>query len=103
MYITAGGFIYLAAVTILPKVLEERKTSFLFRIFQLCAFLIGIGFLFSVSLLEGADGHGHSHGHHGHHAVVEEVVQHMDAHDHHECNGHHDHHAEHHGHDHHEL
>jgi zinc transporter 7 len=108
MYVTAGGFVYLAAVTILPKVLEERKTSIPFRIAQLCAFLIGIGFLFSVSLLEGADGHGHSHGHHGQHGVVEEVVHHMDAHDHHECNGHHDHHdhhheEHHHGNDHHEL
>jgi solute carrier family 39 (zinc transporter), member 7 len=104
-YITAGGFVYLAAVTILPKVLEERKASFLFRLCQLIAFLIGIGFLFSVSLLEGEDGHGHSH-QHNEHAVHEEIhhqEHHHQGHDHGQCNhehhGHHDHHDHGHGHE----
>lgn len=87
-YITAGGFVYLASVTILPNVLEEGKPSFLFRVSQLAAFLIGIGFLYSVSLMEGEDGHGHSHGH-NQHALHEE--------DHHqECQHDHDHEGHHH-------
>lgn len=93
-YITAGGFVYLASVTILPKVLEERKSSLLFRSCQLIAFLLGIGFLFSVSLLEGEHGHGHSH-QHTEHAVHEEI--HHQGHDHGQCN--HEHHGHHnHGH-----
>lgn len=95
-YITAGGFIYLASVTILPKVLEEHKASFLFRLCQLVAFLTGVGFLYSVSFLEGEHGHGHSH-QHGH--AFHDKSDHHDDHDHHECNhdheGHHHHHHEH--------
>jgi zinc transporter 7 len=71
LYVTAGGFIYLAAVTILPEVLEDDRHSLLFRLAQLAAFISGIGFLYLVYLLEeydesgstSVDKHGHSHGH----------------------------------------
>jgi zinc transporter 7 len=71
LYVTAGGFIYLAAVTILPEVLEDDRHSLLFRLAQLAAFISGIGFLYLVYLLEEYDekngthesNHGHSHGH----------------------------------------
>jgi zinc transporter 7 len=71
LYVTAGGFIYLAAVTILPEVLEDDRHSLLFRLAQLAAFISGIGFLYLVYLLEeygeksgtSANNHGHSHGH----------------------------------------
>lgn len=95
-YITAGGFVYLAAVTILPNVLEERKASLLFRSCQLIAFFLGIGFLFSVSLLEGEHSHGHSH-HHNEHAVHELI--HDQEHDHGQCNHEHGHHDHGHGHE----
>lgn len=72
LYVTAGGFIYLAAVTILPEVLEDDRHSLLFRLAQLAAFIAGIGFLYLVYLLEEHDekssplansSHEHSHGH----------------------------------------
>jgi zinc transporter 7 len=75
LYVTAGGFIYLAAVTILPEVLEDDRHSLIFRLAQLAAFISGIGFLYLVYLLEEydessssssstlANNHGHSHGH----------------------------------------
>jgi zinc transporter 7 len=96
-YITAGGFIYLASVTILPKVLQEHKASLLFRLCQLTAFLTGIGFLYSVSFLEGEHSHGHSHQHSGH--AIHDVSGHQQdhghhEHDHHQCN--HDHEGHHH-------
>jgi hypothetical protein len=75
LYVTAGGFIYLAAVTILPEVLEDDQHSLLFRLAQLAAFVSGIGFLYLVYLLEEydekdgtvANNHGHGHGHSHHH------------------------------------
>jgi solute carrier family 39 (zinc transporter), member 7 len=72
MWITAGGFIYLAASTLLPEVLQDtanESRAVLFRIAQLFAFTIGIGFLYAVALLEDYDSHGSTseHGHkHGH-------------------------------------
>lgn len=95
LYVTAGGFIYLATVTILPEVLEDDRHSAAFRLAQLTAFLAGIGFLYLVYLLEeyehkdaaatsdrtlqhgepqaqqAHNNHGHNHGHghrkqHGH-------------------------------------
>jgi ABC-type nickel/cobalt efflux system permease component RcnA len=98
--VTAGGFIYLATVNILPDILNENS-SLRFRLAQILFFGIGIAFLYAVSLLEemegGHSGHGHGHSH-GH--------QHHEHHDH-SQHAHHDHHAEvhddHHNHDHGEL
>jgi zinc transporter 7 len=67
---TAGGFIYLAAVTILPGLLEERVGKRA-RIVQVMAFLTGIGFMYGVALLEHAGGGcGHGHASHGHGAEM---------------------------------
>jgi len=63
IFVTAGGFVYLAATTILPEVLGEGQSAW-FRVSQLLSFGIGIGFLYVVSLLEVHDDHGHSHSHH---------------------------------------
>ena len=96
--VTAGGFLYIATVSILPDVLEQRPKRrsgamklFLFRLAQVVAFLVGVGCLYGVHLLEDQDGHGHHH-HHGHHAH---------AHAHHHHHGHDDHVHAHHHHDHH--
>ena len=87
LWITAGGFVYLACVTILPEVLEDGS-SVRFRLAQIIAFLLGVSFLFAVSLQEGHDhGHGSSHSHQHEHMGHEHYHGH-----------HHDHHA--HGHDH---
>jgi zinc transporter 7 len=74
LYVTAGGFIYLACVTILPEVLEDDRHSITFRLAQLAAFLAGIGFLYLVYLMEAYDdnhehGHDHSHRHREHNHV----------------------------------
>lgn len=85
LWITAGGFLYLAGTTILPEVLVEEgrgersstKTSRgLFRLAQLAAFCTGILFLSMVDSLSGDDHHhnhqsphdhhGHNHWHHDH-------------------------------------
>jgi zinc transporter 7 len=113
IYVTAGGFIYLAACTILPELLEERATL-KFRLAQLVFFGAGIAFLYAVSYLEQMDGGGHgghSHGHHQH-GHSSEVVHHppprkiMEEHQAHGHEGHahhaHDHHAQHAAHDHHD-
>jgi zinc transporter 7 len=94
MLITAGGFVYLAAVTILPEILEDDSASSRFRVAQTLCFATGIGFLYMVTILEEmGGGHSHSHGHHEH-AHHHEPIQHDQHHQHH---GHeHDHHA--HGH-----
>ena len=73
VYLTAGGFVYLAAVTILSQVLDEHA-SFKMRLMQLLAFGAGIAFMYGVLLLEGHDhsgcnGHDHSHGHHNVHEL----------------------------------
>ena len=70
LLVTAGGFIYLASANILPEVLHE-KCHWSDRLYQLFAFVVGIGFMYAVSLLEeeGHDHHhqgGHSHHHHHH-------------------------------------
>jgi zinc transporter ZupT len=80
VWITSGGFIYLAAVTILPEVLTDEPpfkgntgTSMwalvYFRTTQALAFLTGIGFLYAVALLEDHD-HTHHHHDHSHHAGI---------------------------------
>eukprot|EP00980_Cylindrotheca_fusiformis_P007031 scaffold1475_cov111-Cylindrotheca_fusiformis.AAC.10 len=91
---TAGGFIYLAAVSILPEILDDPSKSLKFRMLQLLFFGAGIAFLYSTTILEEMSGH-HSHGHHDHghaHHHHQDVHhhQHQDHHDHHD-HGHHDH------------
>jgi len=70
---TAGGFVYLAAVTILPDLIQYNDTLLhrkgLWIIMQLISFLSGIGFMYFVAMLEQHDhhhGHSHSHDHHSH-------------------------------------
>lgn len=105
---TAGGFIYLAAVTILPSLLlEETKKGLMIRLLHVMAFIVGIGFMYFVAILEhqngGCSGHSHSHGHHHH--DEHDVVDNQDNHhhnnhdDHHYDNSYHDY--DHHSHDHH--
>ena len=61
---TAGGFVYLAAVSILPDLLKE-PASFQKRSVQVLAFAIGIAFMRAVSELEHQmEGGSHSHGRH---------------------------------------
>lgn len=79
IWITAGGFIYLAASTLLPEVLQETSArgsqSIVFRFAQFASFLVGIVFLYAVAVLEEYDfqdssahhqGHHHNHGYHAH-------------------------------------
>ncbi len=124
---TAGGFVYLAAVTILPDLLEQRVGRRA-RLAQVFAFLVGIAFMYGVAILEHAGGscshghghvHGHGHhgndhhhhghgvdlGHHDHHRPhVHEVDSHHHVHLHEETQDnhhhHHDEHDDHHSHDH---
>lgn len=98
IFMTAGGFIYLAAVSILPEILEDSSSSLKFRMLQLLCFGIGIAFLHSTTILEEMSGH-HSHGHHDHHTGHEdhhEAAHHHHEEQHHDHHDHHDHH--HHGH-----
>ncbi|CAB9503114.1 Histidine-rich membrane protein KE4 homolog [Seminavis robusta] len=109
LYITAGGFVYLACVTILPEVLEER-VSLQFRLAQVACFCCGVAFLYGVALLEhhAGDGHHHGHGHehhgHGHHHEHDEhhhrQLEHEHG-DHHKHEEHHHHPEDHAHHDHH--
>ena len=48
---TAGGFLYLACVTILPDVIET-EASLPMRMLQICSLLVGIGFMYGVLLAE---------------------------------------------------
>mmetsp|Transcript_17777 Transcript_17777/g.20247 ORF Transcript_17777/g.20247 Transcript_17777/m.20247 type:complete len:342 (+) Transcript_17777:192-1217(+) len=89
---TSGGFLYLAAVTILPSLLQEN-TKFSLRIAQFMAFVVGIAFMYLVAVIEEEEGHHHGHSHsghdhdHGHH----DHHQHLEHHNHHhEHNRHHD-------------
>jgi len=59
MPLTAGGFVYIAACSILPELLEEKCCSIVKRILQLLSFCVGIIFMYCVSLLEE-----HDHDHH---------------------------------------
>lgn len=97
VYITAGGFLYLAAVNLLPEVLEHSSVKM--RLGQILAFLIGIAFLYAVHLLEGHDAHdGHAHSHHVHEFIHDEARLMQDSHDHHDHDCEHDHGHEHHYH-----
>ena len=67
LLVTAGGFVYLAATTILPEILEDSQSTAWFRLAQVACFCIGIGFLYVVTLLEEDDHDGHHHRGHSHH------------------------------------
>jgi zinc transporter 7 len=70
LFVTAGGFLYMAATSILPEVLHDDGSPS-FRAAQLLAFLFGVGLLYMVALLEGdhrehhhgSGSHEHQHGH----------------------------------------
>jgi zinc transporter 7 len=79
---TAGGFLYLASVTILPELLQ-KNVSRRARIAQILAFCIGIGFMYGVAVLEHASGGcGHDHRADGRHIHLEEVHSHDHIHEH---------------------
>jgi zinc transporter ZupT len=71
IWVTAGGFVYLAGTTILPEVLNDERhqrskhksSQLLFRSAQLLAFVSGIIFMSLVDWLSDDD-----HEHHGNHA-----------------------------------
>ena len=68
LFVTAGGFVYLAATTLLPEVLEEGK-SIAYRFLQLVSFVTGILFLYMVAYLEDVEeekGRANLHHHHHH-------------------------------------
>ena len=84
LLVTAGGFVYLAAVNIIPDVLQE-EANLSTRVSQLVAFLLGIAFLQIVAELESHDEHHeHEHHHHAHHHHVRDQVptSHSEIHDH---------------------
>ena len=63
----SGGFVYLAACSILPELLEERNVGLMLRSTQVLAFGAGIGFMQLVAVLEDMEGdHHHHHHHHDH-------------------------------------
>lgn len=58
----SGGFVYLAACSILPELLEERNAGIILRSAQVLAFSAGIGFMQLVAIMEGMeDDQFHSH------------------------------------------
>lgn len=70
---TAGGFLYLACVTILPDVLETN-VSMPMRLLQVGSFLLGVAFMYGVALLEEMEASNHGEHHHGHHHSSDEHV-----------------------------
>jgi zinc transporter 7 len=84
LFLTAGGFLYLAATTLLPEILDDSRSTGWFRLGQLAAFIGGIGFLYVVSLLEEHDdGHHHHyddghHSHYHHHGAFHQDPPHSD-------------------------
>lgn len=63
---TAGGFLYLAATTLLPHVLSEPVNKPWHRLGHLVAFSVGLAFMYGVAFLEEQEEH-HDHDHHLHH------------------------------------
>lgn len=72
--LTAGGFLYVATVNILPKIAEGdrdhayQQDSWRQRAvqtsYEILSFIVGVGMMYVVQLLEeGSEGHGHQHGH----------------------------------------
>lgn len=76
LYVTAGGFVYLAAVTILPEALDDGKTV-QFRLLQLMAFCTGVAFLYAVAMIEHHNHEDHAlHTYHGDHNKNNDVEGH---------------------------
>ena len=81
LWITAGGFVYLAGTTILPEVLNDEEhfqtgnqsNRFLFRLAQLFAFTSGIVFMSLVDWLSD-EGHDHHHSHSHSHINQEQSI-----------------------------
>ena len=73
---TAGGFLYLSSVSILPGLLEEKVTKVSDRFALVLALIIGIGFMYGVAMLEDHHhGHGdHHYGHDQHYDVLEHYM-----------------------------
>jgi len=63
---TAGGFMYLACVTILPDVLDS-DVGVMMRLMQVGSFLLGIAFMYVVAELEEMEASNGMHHHHDHH------------------------------------
>lgn len=71
LWVTAGGFVYLAGTTILPEVLNDdghvqkgiRSSRLGFRLAQLCAFSSGIMFMSLVDWISDSDHDHHTHAH----------------------------------------
>jgi len=93
MSFTAGGFIYLSCVTLLPQILSspQHHTSYWrAKTLTLLAFAIGLAFMYLVATMEEghehhSHGHGHSHHSHGHqHEHHSHEHHHKVHHDHHE-------------------
>jgi len=84
---TAGGFVYLAAVSILPELLEERNVGLALRTAQVLAFGMGVAFMQLVAIMEemeGGHGHGYGQEHYHHHHHHKESHEHSHGHDHHD-------------------
>ena len=101
IWITAGGFLYLAGTTLLPEVLADegicesncKSSKRWFRFAQLLAFCIGILFLYMVAVLEDDEHfsdqgsqthHHHNHGHHHAHLDHQSQNREVTHHDHNE-------------------
>jgi zinc transporter 7 len=72
LHVTAGGFVYLAATTLLPEVLEaSTKRRPMIRLGQLLSFCIGVACLYMVALMEETESldqqQEHHHAKHTHH------------------------------------
>ena len=59
MPFTAGGFVYVAAVTILPELLQETKGGAKVHFLQVVFFVLGVAFMQGVALLEHHEHHHH--------------------------------------------
>ena len=93
IWITAGGFLYLAGTTLLPEVLADERifdsenknttSKRWLRFAQWLAFCVGISCLYVVALLEGveqtSDRVSHGHHHHGEHRVHHDHHSHQHA------------------------
>lgn len=93
LFITAGGFVYLSACTILPEILEDHNATFRLRVMQIASFAVGVAFLYAVACLEEMGEHnGHSHHHHDHgHEFQHTPLMEAPDHHHHHVHTHHDH------------
>ena len=63
MLASAGGFLYLAASTLLPHVMHHRQSTPWHRLSHVVAFAVGVAFMYAVAWFEHNDPQ-HSHQHH---------------------------------------